>query len=218
MCSYSFIRLLKEKDALVELLPCAAKHSHPMAVAEKVPVYYGDVVISKSQSEKIKKFDDLRGHTWAYNDSESLSGNIQVLKQLKSMGENASFFGHIVETGSHIKSLEMILNSTVDGACIDSNVLASYLMKNPSMKDKLHVIASLGPLPAYPVVINKNLPESLKVALRDALQRMHEDETGGPHLRRHGVSGFVPTDISLYDFETKIRQESSGLRIGTAYY
>ena len=50
-------------------------------------------------SENYKEFADLKGHRWAYNDEESLSGNISTLQKLKEMGTNASFFGHIVKSG-----------------------------------------------------------------------------------------------------------------------
>lgn len=47
ICSHGFLRLLKDKASQVELLPCAALHKHPKAVAENKPVYYGEVVVSK---------------------------------------------------------------------------------------------------------------------------------------------------------------------------
>ena len=50
-----------------------------------------------------KEFADLRGHRWAVNDSESLSGNILMLCEVKALGFNASYFGHIVHSGQYSK-------------------------------------------------------------------------------------------------------------------
>ena len=41
----------------------------------------------------------MRGCKWAYNDPESLSGSIITLKELKKMGSNANFFGHLLQSG-----------------------------------------------------------------------------------------------------------------------
>jgi ABC-type phosphate/phosphonate transport system substrate-binding protein len=41
----------------------------------------------------VKEFLDLRGCRWAYSDEDSLSASRVILKTLKELGENASFFG-----------------------------------------------------------------------------------------------------------------------------
>lgn len=47
-----------------------------------------------------KEFIDLKGHRWAYNDEISLSGNLATLAELRKKGFNASFFGHIIHSGT----------------------------------------------------------------------------------------------------------------------
>jgi len=42
----------------------------------------------------VKEFLDLRGCRWAYSDENSLSASTVILKTLKKLGENASFFGN----------------------------------------------------------------------------------------------------------------------------
>jgi len=42
----------------------------------------------------VKEFLDLRGCRWAYSDENSLSASTVILKTLKELGENASFFGN----------------------------------------------------------------------------------------------------------------------------
>lgn len=61
-------------------------------------------------------------------------------------------------TGSHIKSLQMILDKKVDTAAIDSNVLRSFLKVHPEYKEKLTVLTSFGPMPIYPIVFNARMP------------------------------------------------------------
>ena len=44
--------------------------------------------------QHVKEFLDLRGCRWAYSDENSLSASTVILKTLKELGENASFFGN----------------------------------------------------------------------------------------------------------------------------
>lgn len=44
----------------------------------------------------VKEFLDLRGCQWAYSNDDSLSGSTIVLKNLRELGENASFFGNTI--------------------------------------------------------------------------------------------------------------------------
>ena len=46
--------------------------------------------------ERIKDFLDLRGANWATNNSSSTSGHFVMLKALKELGENPSFFGSVL--------------------------------------------------------------------------------------------------------------------------
>jgi ABC-type phosphate/phosphonate transport system substrate-binding protein len=42
----------------------------------------------------VKEFLDLRGCRWAFSGEDSLSASTVILKTLKELGENASFFGN----------------------------------------------------------------------------------------------------------------------------
>ena len=59
--------------------------------------------------------------------------------------------------GTHLKSIEMVLNKDVDGAAIDSTALALQMDKNPELKKQLHILTSWGPLPIQPIVARKSL-------------------------------------------------------------
>ena len=49
---------------------------------------------------KYTTFSDLRGHSFAYNGPDSLSGSLMVLAELKKLGYNASFFGNLMHSGT----------------------------------------------------------------------------------------------------------------------
>ena len=49
--------------------------------------------------ELFKEFEDLHGHVWATNDCESISGSLAMLSELRKIGSDANFFGHIIHAG-----------------------------------------------------------------------------------------------------------------------
>ncbi|XP_038075827.1 uncharacterized protein LOC119743480 [Patiria miniata] len=148
---------------------------------------------------RYKVFEDLRGSVWAYNYVHSLSGFGITHRGLEKIGENkASFFGKIIQSGSHLKSIQMILNKTADGTGIDSNTLALQMKGHPELRDKLHVVTSWGPLPVYPGVVNSELPEDLKTSITRHLLNMHLDPKWQAQLNQYMVSKFVPVTLDQY--------------------
>lgn len=149
-------------------------------------------------SERVKDFIDLRGCKWAYNSSQSLSGHVITLNQLKELGENTSFFSNLMPSSSHLQSIHMVLNKQTDATAVDSNCLQIFLDRNPSFKDDISVLTSWGPLPPYPIVVNKNMPQKLREKITDALLQMHKDKDAVVKLAKYRITKFA--QISEDDF------------------
>ncbi|KAK3595763.1 hypothetical protein CHS0354_025395 [Potamilus streckersoni] len=216
MSSTAFVRQLKNGNKHVKLCNAAAYHLHRKNTGR--PIYFGDVIIRKDDETKYKEFYDLRGHKWAYDKENSLSGNLIVLDHLKKMGFNSTFFGNILVSGSHLNSIKMVLDHAVDAASIDSSVLAAYFNQHPDQQKKLVVLTSLGPCPSYPIVFNTRLPDDLKETITAALLEMGKKPDWTHRLNSFKVGGFLPTDMALYDMQTEITESIKGLSISTAYY
>ncbi|ESO97728.1 hypothetical protein LOTGIDRAFT_208867 [Lottia gigantea] len=214
MCGSGYIRLRDNPN--VELCKAAPLHIHKNS--QNRPVYFSDVIIDSSNKLKYKEFQDLKGHKWAYNDNLSVSGNLIVLKNLKQMGVNSTFFGNILCSGSHLKSIEMVLDGTVDAAAIDSNTLSAYLKSHPHLKDRITIITSFGPMPVYPVVFNSRLPGELKDQITKGLLEINKKPEWKEKLLELGVNGYIPIDSSLYNLETELVDLVKGLSIVAAYY
>jgi phosphonate transport system substrate-binding protein len=78
------------------------------------PVYFSDVIVRTESC--FRRFEELQGAVWAYNERRSHSGYNIVRAYLSGLGETRGFFSKVVESGAHTLSLKMILNSQVDGA------------------------------------------------------------------------------------------------------
>jgi ABC-type phosphate/phosphonate transport system substrate-binding protein len=171
----------------VELL-CAPVMAAPRYDAR--PVYYTDVVVRRD--DPARAFADLRGRSWAYNDTGSHSGYNVVRHHLLTLGETRGYFGRVVSGGTHQGSLRLLLAGQVDAAGIDSTVLDTELAGRPGLQAALRTIGSIGPSPIPPVVVARRLDPSLRA-------RLHELFLGRAVLDEGGMAGFVAVRDADYD-------------------
>ncbi|XP_070572444.1 uncharacterized protein [Ptychodera flava] len=216
LCSTAFMKLLRDKKAPVELLQAGPVYMHPRA--QNRPVYFADLIVHADNKERFKEFVNLRGCKWVYNDPHSLSGCYAMLRTLKQMGENTSFFGHVLQSGSHLKSIKLILDQTVETAIIDSNCLAFQMKDNPEVARNIHVLTSFGPLPIYPIAVNARMPEHEKEQICSALLQMHTDVNWQKELNKHLVSKFVEVSLDNYKMEDDLRNAVSGVHLDDNIY
>jgi phosphate/phosphite/phosphonate ABC transporter binding protein len=197
MCAPSFIWLRRLRPPPAELLGVAPVFDDERNAGR--PVYFCDVIVR--DEAPIQTFSDLRGSAWAYNDKSSLSGYYGLLDKLAESGKDENFFGSVTCSGSHLNSIEAVLQSEADAAAIDSNVLRIKLRERPTLRNKLRVIESWGPYPIQPIVVNSNLPPNLKVQLRAAFFKTNQDRRTLQVLQRFGLSRFVAVDRENYNLD-----------------
>jgi len=167
------------------------------------PVYFSDVVVRADSP--FQSFADLRGATWAYNEPGSWSGCVVLRAHLAALGETASYCGRVVESGAHLRSLEMILDGAVDAAAIDSAVLEMEQARRPRLAAQIRIVESFGPNMFPPTVIRREVHGETKRRIRAALLAMHEDPEGEAILAAGQVARFAPVDDADYD---TIRQKA----------
>ncbi|HYP29552.1 MAG TPA: PhnD/SsuA/transferrin family substrate-binding protein [Blastocatellia bacterium] len=160
-------------------------------------VYFSDVVVRRGSL--FKRFEDLRGASWAYNEPRSHSGNYVVRHRLAEISRGGRFFGRVVESGAHQASLDMILAGEVDASAIDSTVLETELQARPEISERITIIETLGPSPMPPWVCLKSLPRELRDSLRLALLGMRDDERGRSILLAGRMSHFARVEDKDYD-------------------
>jgi phosphonate transport system substrate-binding protein len=173
ICGYPYVQKADEPAPMLELLAV------PVMAGERYqnrPVYFSDVVVR--QESPFFHFNDLRGAVWAYNEIGSQSGYHITRYKLAKMGENGNFFGEVLESGAHERSLQLILSSDIDGAPIDSTVLETELRRNPDLANQIRIIDTLGPSPIPPWVIHKSVPALLRQEIRQVLTQMHLNPAG----------------------------------------
>lgn len=161
------------------------------------PVYFSDVVVRTDSP--FHTFAELRGRRWAYNNIGSHSGYNITRYHLATLGEDASFFGRVVEAGAHQAALSMILAGEIDAAAIDSTVLETELGLRPEIVGQIRTVERLGPSPIPPWVVRREVPSALAAEIRRAFVEMHADPAGAALLAQAQMRHFAPVTDSDYD-------------------
>ena len=130
------------------------------------------------------------------------------------MGEFAGFFGMVVEAGSHQAALQMLLEGEVDGTAIDSTVLEIELRNRPEIAEHLRTIATWGPSPIPPWVIQKQVPAVMRDKIRRILLGMEADEDGKAVLADLGMNRFVQVSDADYDPIREMARKARQVRFG----
>ena len=194
LCGLPYVRLCAEQPGM--LRPLVAPVLDEARYQDR-PVYFSDVIVGRDSP--LRSFDDLRGHSWAYNEAGSFSGCLLVRHHLLQMGETESFFGRVTFTGRHQESIRKVVEGAVDAAAIDSHVLGVERLRNPELVSQLRVIASFGPSTIPLVVATDGVPATLQARISGALCGLG----GDPGSRRLLASGlirrFIPIDDRAYD-------------------
>jgi phosphonate transport system substrate-binding protein len=161
------------------------------------PIYFSDVIVRRDS--RYAAFADLRGTAWAYNEPNSQSGYNITRYHLARLGEARGYFGRVVEAGSHLRAVEMVLAHQVDASAIDSTVLELELEKRPELGEQLRIVETLGPSPIPPWVATKSVPPALLDAIRRVFWEMHADAEGQALLAAGQMARMAPVQDGDYD-------------------
>ncbi|HLJ32198.1 MAG TPA: PhnD/SsuA/transferrin family substrate-binding protein [Ktedonobacteraceae bacterium] len=203
LCGLPYTQLADAPDHAIELLAAPVLHGERY---QQRPIYFSDVVVRKDSP--YTSFDDLRGCGWAYNQRTSHSGWNIVCYNLWQRGEMSDYFGELVETGSHLRSLSLVLDGVIDATAIDSQVLDVFCLQHPEQAESLHVIETFGPSPIPPVVIASMLDSDLKRRVQDILLTLHEDSIAASALHQGAIERFVHVCDEDYNPIRKINREA----------
>jgi len=194
VCGSYYVKFMARPNPAIELLVA------PVMAGARYgdrPVYFSDVVVRADSP--FRRFDDLHGVTWAINEPGSHSGYGAVALYLNRLGLDWGYFGRIVVSGAHRRSLEQILAGEVDASAIDSTVLEEALRREPDLADRIRVIATIGPNPIPPVIVQKRLPAGLRAELRQRLLTLHHDPTGRALLAQAHMLRFAEVRDADYE-------------------
>jgi len=160
-------------------------------------IYYADVLVHAGS--RFRTFEDLRGATWAYNEPESHSGYGLTRYQLAVGGFGSGYFGRLVASGSHQRSLELLMLRAIDATAIDSTVLERALVASSELAPRIRTIATWGPSPAPPWVVHQSVSNDIREALRREFLTFGRDAADRRLLDAAEMLGFADVTDREYD-------------------
>ncbi len=206
ICGLPYVRMTSQDTCPVELLVA------PVLMGKRYlhkPIYFSDVIV-RSDSP-YTSFDDLGGCVWAYNERASHSGCNLVCYSLLERGKSSGYFGKTVKSGSHLRSVEMVLAGEADATAIDSHLSDILRSRDEGLARRLRVVDVLGPSSIPPLVVSRRLDNELKCKLQDALITMHLDDCGVKQLREGLIERFVAVNDEDYGDIRKMLEKVQGV-------
>lgn len=217
--TYAEMNRLLEKGEVKVAFICSAPYvknkerfNIELLVAPSVndkPIYHSYIIVHRDS--KVNSLMDLKERSFAFVDPESNTGRLYPVYLLKKMGlKPEKFFGRIVYSYSHNKSIEMVAKKIVDGAAVDSLVY-DYMAKSGSTYiSQTKIIKRSLPFAAPPVVIRGEIDAKLKERLRHVFLNMHRSEKGREILKSMMIDRFVEISDSAYDPVRRMYRVVSG--------
>lgn len=169
------------------------------------PIYYADVIVNANSN--IKKFADLSGKIFCYNDLGSNSGYNLLCHHLIQQRYPENFFGKTIQSGSHQCSILWVAEGLADCAAIDSVVLEHEFKDFPELSKHLRVVQVLGPSPMPPLVVARRLGIPLIEQMRLAL--LQPDAELQSVMTEFGVRRFAPVQLPDYQILYQIYSDRS---------
>lgn len=158
-----------------------------------LPGYRGTIITKKGSG--LKSLEDIKGKKWAFTSSQSTSGTLVPTVMFSKKGiDPKKYFSKVIYSGGHEASILSVKAGKVDAASTNNLDFNRGLGKQWT-KDDFNVIYTSDLIPGAPVAVKKELPASLKMAIKGALVSYNDAEG----LKRLKNKGFIPGDDSVYD-------------------
>ena len=167
-----------------------------MEVSEDGSKGYHGVIITKKGSD-IKTMEDAKGKTWAFTDPNSTSGTlvptVYFVKTMKIDPEK--YFSKVIYSGSHEASILAIKGGKVDIASTNDLDLARGNGKGWQTDKDFQIVWTSELIPGSPMACRKDLPDTLKTALKEAFLS-YQDQEG---LKMLKLQGYAAADDATYN-------------------
>lgn len=156
---------------------------------------YNSVVIGQAGGP-VRVLEDIRGRPFGFGDQASTSAHLVpralLLKRANLVGGRDY---RVVHLGTHDGVARAVQNGQVPAGALSQPILESLVRRGTVDAARLVEVALSEPIPNYPLVMQGNLAEPLKAAIRAAFLELRDPEV----LRAFRVEGFAPTNDAAYD-------------------
>jgi phosphonate transport system substrate-binding protein len=157
--------------------------------------------------------EDIGGKTFAFNDPNSTSGYLVPMTMfLNEMGINPKqHFSKLTFSGSHEASILAVMHKKVEVASTNLPDIQQLTREGKVPRGALRVIWVSKLIPNDPIVVRKDLPDSLRQAIQDSLVAMQEKHPEVFAAAGSIVGGFQKVDDTKYQVIRELNETSKRL-------
>ena len=168
----------------------------PFAVGvERGSPTYHSVMIAQAGGP-VRELADIRGRPFGFGDQASTSSH---LVPRATILQRASLVGgrdyRVVHLGTHDAVARAVQGGQIPAGALSKPILDTLIRRGTIDAARIVEIGLSEPIPNYPMVLQGNLAEPLKAAIRAAFIDLRDAEV----LRSFRVEGFAPTNDEAYN-------------------
>jgi len=173
---------------------------------------YRSCLIVHSDSD-IFSPEDIAGKTFAFNDPNSTSGYLvpSAFFMMEMRIDPKTYFSKLTFSGSHEASIIAVANKKVEVASTNLPDVQNLMKEGKVPRSALRVVWVSKLIPNDAVVVRKDLPASLRLAIQESLASM---KARSPQAFAEGgsfVGGFVKADDSTYQIIRELNETAKKL-------
>jgi len=172
---------------------------------------YRSFVVAR-RGRRASNLEGLRGSRCVINEPWSHSGMNALRALIAPLHRGGRFFSEVKESGSHVRSLEMIAANEADVAAIDCVTYALVERYRPGLLRAVRILMPTASAPAPPFVTSLANTDGKVELLRQALHRFLADEASAEIRKELLLQGIQVHEATVY--EPMLEDEQDALTRG----
>lgn len=211
------IEAMKNKKADMVIMPpfayiLGAERANIEVIAGVKPAKGVQSYIVVSKDSDIQKLEDLKGKTFGFVEPSSSSGHLipktMLVKELGITVEELEkdFFKDVQFAGNQEAVVIGAVNGQYDAAAVASPIPGALAERGVIKEDSYRVIAESEETPPVPVTIRSEIPDEIKVKIKDFLINYDQGPLFLENLLGMKEASFTEVTDSNYDFYRDISE------------
>lgn len=167
------------------------------------------------QADAKASLQEFAGRTVAYNATDSQSGFNSLRSLIAPLAQQGRFFGHHIETGGHLRSIDSVREGHADIAAIDCVTLAGVLQDQPEQLNGVVVWGETAAYTGLPLITSASTPANEVALLREVLEQISRAPQWRSICEPLLIEGFVPLNTRDYQVCIDMRDQARALGVET---
>ena len=159
---------------------------------DNTSTYHGLIFVRKDS--RIKDFRDMKGKRFAFVDKATTAGYLLPLRYFHENGVDwRKYLKEGYFAGTHEDAIYDVLNKKADAGAAKNTIYNRIANTDPRIRKELAILEKSPDVPENALALRKDIDESLRNRIKEALLNMHLDPEGKKVLEHFGAQRFIET-------------------------